>query len=104
MYKQSQRTAWEVGIKPKMDGKHTWYMFKDDLSKTTEILIKKKQRFLLPTLIKEKCNYFSYSKDPYFRSHSHIHSGLLDSWVSDHQDSSLFLGDQIPIVYLTPSE
>jgi hypothetical protein len=54
MCKQRHRTAWGTGIKPKMDAKRTWYMFKDDLSKTTEILIKKKQRFLLPILTKEK--------------------------------------------------
>jgi hypothetical protein len=52
--RQRQRTSWGNGIKPKMDTKSTWYMFKDVLSKTTEILIKKKQRFLLPILIKEK--------------------------------------------------
>jgi hypothetical protein len=43
-------------------------MFKGPLSTTNEILIKKKQRFLLPILIKENINYFSYSTDPYFHS------------------------------------
>jgi len=54
MRKQRQRTAWGTGIKPKMDAKRTWYMFKDALSKTTDILIKKKRSFLLPILTKEK--------------------------------------------------
>jgi hypothetical protein len=54
MRKQRQRTAWGTGIKPKMDANHTLYMFKDALSKTTEIHIKKKQIFLFPILTKEK--------------------------------------------------
>ena len=38
MRKQRQRTAWGIGIKPKMDSKRPWYMFKVALSKTTQIL------------------------------------------------------------------
>ena len=30
IHNQRQRTGWGTGIKPKMDVKHTWYMFKKD--------------------------------------------------------------------------
>jgi hypothetical protein len=55
-YRVSERGIGFDGIKPKMDAKRTWYMFKNDLSKTTEILIKEKQKIPPPHPQKKNFN------------------------------------------------
>ncbi len=55
MSKHYQRTGRGTGMKPRMDVKCTWFLFKDGLSKNNRVsYTRRNKKNLLPILIKEK--------------------------------------------------